>query len=393
MPPTADALHALAEDTTAYVFSTIPSEHRWDSDAELFVTPVESKALKAYNKLAAEIVTHIVPPPPGTDTTKVRRRFAETFVAMLYASEPFARATFEAYTIGHDTEISHMVCDMFCFLNYATLRSPTVATTDYAWDHYATPLKRIWNGMRRSAAPHGLRHERISWVRANVCVHFHPHLTDEPNLRMGVVNVVNAVRSTVASAAYLSHSPVSGNVVYGVLNSLTHCALVYYDTKTRFVRHTAAMPLLPPWKWGASTATTAGITALTSLCQHLDSTSDGLPGLYARNTAHGGRLPFDVLVCIAFHIDDSETLFRFAAASRVCKQAAKPRLMLPKLNGALVTACYGNAASPLRVRCADGMSAFLSNMWLSKGKRKRRVKFGEVLDLFTSGWHDSYHRF
>lgn len=386
MPPTTDALRNLYTYTAIGVYERMPREHTWDWDLERFVPSVDGAVLDAYAALGAEVVTDIVPPPPENDTTEVRRRFAEVFVSMLCSSVPFGRALFEASTVGNDNEVepNTTMYEMLDFMNHVTLRSPTAAIIDHTSKHRGTPLEQIWKDMRKPAVSvaHSKWVDRVSWVRPNVCVHFHPHLTDEPNLRMGVVNAVRAIAAL---------APTCEQITYGVVTSLSHCALVSYNTKTRIVRHTPALPLLPSPGFRRETSRqlavhSAGITALTGLCQHLDDAGDGLPSLASPKALDNGRLPFDVLVEVASCIDDSDTLLCFAAASHVCKQAAKSRLMLPKLNNALVTTCDKHSKYPRDVLCADGRSTNLSHVWLA---HRSEMLFDDVLDLFTDS-HQSY---
>lgn len=383
MPPTADALHAYEEVRNFMaMYATIPSENRWESGLDKLVPPVEQELMDAYAALECVVAVDIVPPPPDNETTKTRRMWAHEFIFALHNSRPFLTAVFRAHDIDTAGKPSAMTRDVLNFLNHVTLRPPIALASNTramlanmfntpeclcVWGRRCRNKRRCCRYTANFLPLNGTWKSCSTWVRTNLCVYFQPHLQDEANLHAGVVSVIRVIEKR--------KPPKDTVMMYGVLNSLTHCVLVSYDTASRAVRHTHALPLLPPWGEQSAREPTPGLIALTSLCQHLDSAAGGYPGLFEPKVTRSGRLPFDVLSYIADMIEDSVTLLCFASASSVCKLAAKPRLMLPKLDRYIVEACAGGHGFDL----AGGRWADLTKYWTGE-----RPEVDEALSLFTS---------
>ncbi|KIY67466.1 hypothetical protein CYLTODRAFT_422499 [Cylindrobasidium torrendii FP15055 ss-10] len=102
-------------------------------------------------------------------------------------------------------------------------------------------------------------------------------------------------------------------IVYGVLFSISHCALLSWDPVTSKVQHTLPLVFAPDCY--GNERKMAGVTALVHLSEHLDTLADGFGAVVAPQTKSPGLLPFEIMAHIASFITKPKRLFTFASSS------------------------------------------------------------------------------
>ncbi|KAL0956671.1 hypothetical protein HGRIS_002802 [Hohenbuehelia grisea] len=167
----------------------------------------------------------------------------------------------------------------------------------------------------------------MTWLHKSVCFHIALHLDAEPNLKAAIGELVQFVKQDTVKPD-LDRGP----VVYGVVTSLFHCALVKIDISRDYTfHHTPALQLLP--SFNATSPSTTGLTALIRLgcslpcpdmlaqlierCAPLQSLAQSLAGLSGRTRLDG--MPTEMIAHIGTYLTDPMDLAHFALTGRHVK--------------------------------------------------------------------------
>ncbi|KAL0956684.1 hypothetical protein HGRIS_002812 [Hohenbuehelia grisea] len=162
----------------------------------------------------------------------------------------------------------------------------------------------------------------MTWVHPSVCLHIALHLDAEPNLKAAIGELVQFVKEDTVKQD-LDRGP----VVYGVVTSLFHSALVKIDISRDYTfHHTPALQLLPSFY--ATSPSTPGLTALIRLgCSlpypdiltqvierhpFLQKLAQVEEGSSAQGRTRFDEIPPEMIIHIGSYLTDPVDLARFA---------------------------------------------------------------------------------
>ncbi|KIY62881.1 hypothetical protein CYLTODRAFT_426578 [Cylindrobasidium torrendii FP15055 ss-10] len=338
-----------------------PVECRWTM--ALLESPrlcsIDTTTLETYDSLGAKVVADIVE-PPASIATPVRKRLAEVIIAQLMRFN-MPRALLQLRQAAQSSSVHSFTKDTrtavgLCLL--ATVLHPAL----YAPRSWRTPINFFYRHIKRKGSRNNsfryLPDETATWwIRDDIAAHVAANLTNEDHLRAAVVKCLQFMQSATPRS-----------IVYGVLFSISHCALLSWDPVSGKTQHTLPLVFMPDVY--AQQRETVGITALVYLAEHIDALADGFTCIRAPQSKSSGPLPIEIMSHIASFITVPKDLFAFASASQVYKRAAKLRLLLPQLGGDIVVALApeGDGEQVLgsqMVICADGIKRRMLEDWIS----------------------------
>ncbi|KAF7794583.1 hypothetical protein EIP86_005718 [Pleurotus ostreatoroseus] len=193
------------------------------------------------------------------------------------------------------------------------------------------------------------------YLRQHICLTLATHLLDERNAQYHISRTVQSIMTCGTK-----------KIVYGVIFSVFHCIVIRVDRQDvgSFVR-TEVLEFLPAPS-NQTVSYTPGLELLTRLgCLRADDDVDFLYSIlsarwwrHGRPAHHpsglvtplptdydrwpsratfyqGPRIPLELLEFVAFEIEDPDTLFEFAIASKATMRAAVSALRFPQVRGAL----------------------------------------------------------
>ncbi|KAF8871597.1 hypothetical protein CPB85DRAFT_1461739 [Mucidula mucida] len=254
---------------------------------------------------------------PESSVTGLRRKYVEIFVGALMRSEAFYKSYLSFLQVSKREDLPTEVLELAKKLICVVLAPPMFSTEG------KLPVDPFM--LLKTSGLHLPRNEKelLWWMRDNLCVYISSHLDDPKNLQASVVAIVKEMQTHDAADA--------SRPKFGVIFSITKCAVVRLDNATNKIVHTSALDFLPSWH--ATSPHTEGITLLARLCEYFDDLADGCPSIKPPLDDCEPKLPVELVSQVLKCVLEPEAIFNAARASSILKAIAKPILMQPYFNG------------------------------------------------------------
>ncbi|KAF9009304.1 hypothetical protein BDZ89DRAFT_1078572, partial [Hymenopellis radicata] len=310
--------------------STTPLEYQFCANWSASPPAVDESVLEECTSLQAQQSDDVLELPEST-VTGLRRRYVETFVGALMRADAVYKDYLSFLQASKREDLSAEVLELTKKLLCVVLAPPMFSTE--ARLGVVDPFQLL-----KTSGLHLPRDEKelLWWMRDNLCIYISTHLDDPKNFQAAIAAIVKEMQAHDANDA--THPK------FGVIFSITKCAVVRLDSATSTVIHSPALDFLPSWH--TTSPHTEGITLLARLCEYLDDIADGCPSIKPPLDACQLKLPVELVFQVLKCVPEPEAIFTAARASSILKAVAKPILMQPYFNGQFLIGDGVDASSP-----------------------------------------------